>query len=341
MPAREPFITVATTVKNSLPTLRACLESFLALDYPKDRFEIVVVDAFSTDGTWPLLQEYAARTTAPAFRVAQRAGQIGAGRNACLELAKGKFLAVTDGDMVVPPGWLKALVAGFSLGAGIGAVGGPNNMLTENLGAKTVACIPVHGPTLDEVRLFGGNRYRQAFVSRADWYTNVTRNTLFRVDALHRIGGWNAELHSAEDPEVNVRLHRAGYATAYVPEAVVYHQHRDSLRAFYLQQRHYAWGHGNTNRTAAHMFRPKQLLPFAALLAVLILAAAAPFRPMATPALAAVLGLGAAYLVLYAVKCALVRRDRRLLATVPLYVLAWQAAWAIHYPRGLAGRPEW
>lgn len=340
-PEATPFVTVATTVKNAAATLRPCLDSFLALDHPKDRYEVVVVDAFSTDGTWEILQEYAARSTAPEIRIAERAGEIGAGRNACLELARGAYMAVTDGDMVVPPGWLRNLLRGFTLAPDVGAVGGPNNMLVDNLGAKTVSCIPVHGPTQDEVRLISRNRYHRPFVSKTDWYTNVTRNTMYRTDALRRIGGWKEDLHSTEDPEVNERLHRAGYATAYAPEAVVYHHHRDTPRAFYRQQRHYAWGHGNTNRKTPYMFRWKQLAPAAALACIVGSAAATLAVPGAAPLPLAIVAAGAFYVLAYAAKCAVVKRDPRLVATIPAYFLAWQWAWAWHYPRGLLGRPEW
>ncbi len=54
-----PLISIFTNVKNGAKTIRRCLDSVLALDYPN--FEHVIQDGASTDGTLEILQEYAAK----------------------------------------------------------------------------------------------------------------------------------------------------------------------------------------------------------------------------------------------------------------------------------------
>lgn len=334
----EPFVSVVITVLNAAPYLGRCLDSLLALDYPKDRYEVIIVDARSKDRTQDIVREYALRTRGrPEVRLFEKPGSIGTGRNEGVRHARGEFIAVTDGDMAVSPQWLRELLAGFALAEQVGATGGPNNTATADLASKTVACIPVHGPTLDEVPLLGRNRYRHPFVSSTDWYTNVTRNSMYRTEVLRQVGAFAEELISTEDPELNARIHQAGWKTAYNPKAIVYHHHRNSLASFYKQMRHYAYGHADTTKKKPYMRRPKQFLPGMALAMALLLAALGVAWPPAWLLLAAAF-LGAGLVLLwYGLKCALAHRDARLLLSAPVYFAAWQLAWAIHYPRRLLG----
>ena len=332
----EPFVSVVITVYNAERYLARCLEALLVLDYPKDKYEVVVVDARSKDRTQDILRDFAARAAGkPEIRLFEKPGSIGTGRNEGVKHARGAFVAVTDGDLSASPRWLHELLKGFGLAERLGAVGGPNNTATQDLASKSVACIPVHGPTLDEVPLLGPNRYTQPFVSESDWYTNVTRNSMYRREALLQVGAFAEELISTEDPELNERLHRAGWKTAYTPAAVVYHFHRSTLGAFYRQQRHYAYGHADTTVKRPYMRRPKQFLPAAALATAVLLALLGFALPVAWAALGLGLLAAALGLLSYGAKCARQHRDVRLLLSAPVFFLAWQLAWAIHYPRRL------
>ncbi|MBI4392813.1 MAG: glycosyltransferase [Euryarchaeota archaeon] len=333
----EPFVSVVITVKNAGATIRRCMDSLLAMDYPRDLYEIIVVDAFSTDGTWETLQEYAKRTQAPEIRTLQKIGTIGVGRNEGIRNAKGTFVAITDADMEVSRDWVRELLRGFTWGEGIAAVGGPNNTATRGLTVRTVSCLPVHGPTLDEVHLLRPNRYRKKFVSGENIYTNVTRNSMFRREALLAVGLFDEELVVTEDPELNRRLLNAGHKAAYNPAAVVLHHHRDSLPAFYLQQARYAYWQAVANRKQPKMAGVKQWLPAVAAITFLVLLAGAYVSDAAALALAGVIVLVVAFLLAYAAKCAIVKRNIVLMLTIPVFYLAWQLAWAINFPAGVLG----
>ncbi len=156
--AEEPFIGVGVTVLDAEVTIARCLDSLLGLDYPDDRYEVVVVDALSTDRTPDVLREYASRTEGrPRIRLLSKAGTIGAGRNEGIRHSRRECIGVTDGDAIVDPRWLLGV---------------------------------------------------------------------YRGEAITEVGGDAEELLTAEDPELNHRLHLAGWKAAYDPEAVVYHVHR-------------------------------------------------------------------------------------------------------------------
>src|SRR3989344_7503795 len=104
---KQPKVSVGITVKNSVDTIFECIESIMKSSYPI--YEIVVVDAFSTDGTWEILKSFGKRV-----RALQKKGNVSVGRNEIIKKAKGELIAFTDADCVVERFWLERLVYGFS-----------------------------------------------------------------------------------------------------------------------------------------------------------------------------------------------------------------------------------
>ena len=83
---RQPKVSVGITVKNSAGTIFECIESIMKSSYPI--YEIVVVDAFSTDGTWEILKSFGKRV-----RALQKKGNVSVGRNEIIKKAKAILLA--------------------------------------------------------------------------------------------------------------------------------------------------------------------------------------------------------------------------------------------------------
>lgn len=84
---------------NRRDVLKRCLESLFNQDYPKDRYEIIVVDDGSQDGTEKMVQCLSGLRF---FRHPERLGQSKA-RNLGLREAKGEIIIFIDSDIIVPP----------------------------------------------------------------------------------------------------------------------------------------------------------------------------------------------------------------------------------------------
>src|SRR4029450_1606055 len=112
-----PSFTVVVPVRNGEATIRACIESLVAQQYPADRFDIIVVDNGSTAGT--------AQIVAPYPLTVVQCDTLGPSpaRNAGVWHARGEIVAFTDADCVADTGWIAALARAFSEEA-IGAAGG-------------------------------------------------------------------------------------------------------------------------------------------------------------------------------------------------------------------------
>ncbi len=112
----SPLVTIAIPTYNRCGTLGAAIDSALAQAF--DRFEVLVCDNASTDGTAALLAGYAD----PRLRVVSQPRNIGlvGNWNACLAQARGDFLLVLSDDDRLVPTALQDLTAAFGLAPGQG-----------------------------------------------------------------------------------------------------------------------------------------------------------------------------------------------------------------------------
>jgi cellulose synthase/poly-beta-1,6-N-acetylglucosamine synthase-like glycosyltransferase len=115
-----PTVTVLLPVHDGAPWLRSKLESILALDYPRDLLQIVVISDGSADATDDIVREFAPHGV-ELLRI-ERGGKARA-LNAGLERASGEILFYTDVRQTLDPGGLRHLVAYFA-DASVGVVSG-------------------------------------------------------------------------------------------------------------------------------------------------------------------------------------------------------------------------
>lgn len=129
-----PFVTVIIPARDEEASIGACVDSVLACDYPEDRFEVIVVDDLSEDATPQIVRRIAASLAplAPAGDIAddepplERLRLLQMPENLertqahkkraitkAIDHASGEIILTTDGDCVVPRGWIKDMAAAF------------------------------------------------------------------------------------------------------------------------------------------------------------------------------------------------------------------------------------
>jgi cellulose synthase/poly-beta-1,6-N-acetylglucosamine synthase-like glycosyltransferase len=106
-----PFITITVPAYNEEAQIRETLESLLALDYPPQRRQIVVVSDASTDRTDDIVREYAGRGV-ELVSMPQRMGKTAA-ENAARKHLRGEIVVNTDASIRITPEALKPLIARF------------------------------------------------------------------------------------------------------------------------------------------------------------------------------------------------------------------------------------
>ncbi|HEX2613299.1 MAG TPA: glycosyltransferase [Fibrobacteria bacterium] len=119
-----PVVTVLVAARDEEANLPRTLDALLAQDWPRDKLQVVVADDRSTDGTAAVLADYVARHPGlvEAVTVTELPPGMSPKKNALargLDAARGEWIAVTDADCVMGPGWLAALAAEFGGNTGM------------------------------------------------------------------------------------------------------------------------------------------------------------------------------------------------------------------------------
>jgi GT2 family glycosyltransferase len=213
-----PRVSVIVCSLNGARTLRDCLKGLRRLEYPNH--EVIVVDDGSTDETVTITREFG-------FPVISTSNMgLSSARNTGMRAATGDIVAYLDDDAYPDPHWLHYLAATFQSTDCVG-VGGPN---LPPSGDGTIAdCVanspggPVHVLISDEL---------------AEHIPGC--NMAFRKDALEAIGGFDPQFRVAgDDVDVCWRLQERGWTLGFSPSAVVWHHRRNSVVAYWRQQRGY------------------------------------------------------------------------------------------------------
>jgi cellulose synthase/poly-beta-1,6-N-acetylglucosamine synthase-like glycosyltransferase len=110
--AEWPLISITAPAYNEEAQIRGLLESLLALDYPAERRQILIISDASTDRTDEIVAEYADRGV-ELLRMPQRSGKTAA-ENAARARLRGEIIVNTDASIRIDPGALKPLVARFA-----------------------------------------------------------------------------------------------------------------------------------------------------------------------------------------------------------------------------------
>lgn len=127
----EPTVTIVVAVYNEERTIRRRLGNLLALDYPRDRLEILVVSDGSTDATAALAEEYVAQGVAVLARD-RRQGKPSA-LNEAVPKSHGEIVVFADARQSFASGALRALVTHFA-DPHVGAVSGELVLVAEGKG---------------------------------------------------------------------------------------------------------------------------------------------------------------------------------------------------------------
>ena len=220
------FISVLIATRNRKALLLQTLTELARQTWPRDRFEIVVADNNSTDGTRAAVEELASRTDAPEIRylfVAQPGKSFAV--NAAMAAATGDLLALTDDDVRPSARWLERLASAVNA-TGADFAAGRIIPAWEGTAPAWLS------PALYGVLAIADNgSFRQPIARGVNEHIMpIGANMAIRSIVLERVGGLRTDLgkldgsmRTGEDHEFFLRLLHAGCRGVYEPDAVVAH----------------------------------------------------------------------------------------------------------------------
>lgn len=226
---RAPRVSVVLPTYNRPTSLHACLASLAAQDFPRDDYEVIVVDDGSRESLTTVVDQFVGTMSVRLLQ--QRNAGPASARNAGAAAARGALLAFIDDDCAATPHWISTLVRHASEYEHAAIGGFVENALRRNAYASASQLLVDY--------LYG---YYDHDEVQGRFF--VTSNVAFPKDAFLALGGFDTSfpLAAAEDRELCERWREAGYPLHFASDAVVQHAHRLTFRRFCRQ--HFTYGRG-------------------------------------------------------------------------------------------------
>ncbi len=241
-------VSMITTVRNEVASILALLESYR--QQTKHASEFIIVDGGSTDGTIEAITGYAAShpklniclVTAPECSPAHTLAPIARARNLAIQKTSHEIIAVTDAGCVLHPDWLVNITAPLNHAD---IVAGWYQYNVKSPFQSRYACLMEPNPkTINPKTVLPSSR-----------------SIAFKKSCWRAIGGYPELSYSGEDTFFDIKLHRAGYAFAFEPMALVYWTPPQTFTEAIKKHRWYSYGDGQLHlRKFLHFSRMLCLL---------------------------------------------------------------------------------
>jgi glycosyltransferase involved in cell wall biosynthesis len=245
-------LSVIVPCYNRLDELEELFPTLEVQTLAPSKFEIIVVDDGSSDGTEDFVLDYIAKTELEMSYFRQQNKGPGAARNLGLENAVGDFFIFVDSDVLTPPHWLETIYREVNAQK-LDAFGGPD-MAHESF-SSTLKAIDY---AMTSFITTGGLRGRKG--KKLAKFFPRSFNMGLSKKIYDKIGGFGGLRHG-QDIEYSNRIIQSGAKVGYIHDAHVYHKRRTSIRKFFKQV--FNWGVARINlyKLDSNMLEPLHAFP--------------------------------------------------------------------------------
>ncbi|WP_342563517.1 glycosyltransferase [Paenibacillus sp. FSL R7-0345] len=233
-----PFVTIMVPAHNEGVVISKTVESLLALDYPHDRYEIIVINDNSSDNSAVLLGNIQNRYPGRNLLIINTDSVTGGkGKSNALNIgftrSRGELIAIYDADNTPERTALKYLVAEIVSDQRLGAVIG--KFRTRNRDASLLTRF-INIETLSFQWMAQAGRWKLFKLC-----TIPGTNFIMRRSIVEAIGGWDVKA-IAEDTEISFRIYMMGYRIKFQPKSVTWEQEPQTVKVWFKQRTRWAKG---------------------------------------------------------------------------------------------------
>lgn len=260
--AKAPFVTIQIPTYNELAALN-CADKCLDMDYPKDKYEIIIGDDSNDPEVSKRIDEFAARHKGM-VKVTRRGANIGfkpGNLNHMLKYTDGEIIVVFDSDFLPDTNFLKRIVSPFQKDEKIGGVQVRWKFINMHQNAYSL---------LGSLIVVGFHQVYLPFMKKIGGVSFLCGSAeAVRKDLLVRLGGWKSG-SLTEDIEYSIRLINAGYRIHYLEDLECFCEAPFTAKDLFKQQMR--WSFGVTKSLVTHFpaystnrrlkVKDKVLIPF-------------------------------------------------------------------------------
>ena len=231
----EPFISVIMPVRNESASILRTLKPLLAQNYDPARYEVLVVDGESTDGTPQLVRELETKHANLKLLINPRR-LSSAARNIGIREARGDLLVIVDGHSDVETGdYLRELAASFER-SGADCLGRPQPLDVSGASPLQQAIAAARASWL------GHHPASHIYSDKERKVPPQSVAVAYRRSVFEKVGLFDETFDACEDVEFNHRVDKAGLTCVLSPNIRVRYHPRSSLRGLFRQMARYGRG---------------------------------------------------------------------------------------------------
>lgn len=223
----EPFVSIVIPTRNEEKYIGQCLESLARQTYPKEKFEVILIDGQSIDRTLEIVRDFKGKINLRIFENPQVRHVFALNRG--IKEAKGDYLVIISGHSFVEKNFLEKNVETYfrikKNEPNLAGVGGSLTTVYENTFAMLVS-------SLFASPFSGASSF---WHSQKHHFAKTVAFGFYDKRILEKIGFFDEDMIKGQDFEINLRLTKKGYKLFYNPEIKPCYVARNTFSRFLTQ----------------------------------------------------------------------------------------------------------
>jgi glycosyltransferase involved in cell wall biosynthesis len=333
-----PYVSIIIPCYNEVDYIGSCLNSILENDYPKDKFEIIVIDGISNDGTREILSGFQKNNSQISVLDNQKKEQQFA-LNIGIQNARGEIIIRMDGHSTYKFNYISECIYALQ------------HYKADNVGGRWVV-VPRDDSLIGHAichavsSFFGvGNAYYRLnslkekgrpVLTKPRWEINVAYFCC-RKEIFEKIGLFNENLDRSEDIDFRSRLKEGGFKTLFVPEI----ECRYFMRTNYISFLKHMYSNGfwvinPLNYTERVSFSFRHIVPFLFIFLNMLVMIMATFSSFFSGVLIVTIAVYMSANLYYSFRISKREKDRRFIIVLPFIFISLHIFYGLGSLTGIA-----
>jgi glycosyltransferase involved in cell wall biosynthesis len=226
---KKPTVTIGLVAKNAQHTVGQAIESIMEQYFPHELMELIIVDGYSKDATFSIIQDYVSKIDIKSRIFREKEG-LGKARQIIVENANGDYIVWVDADMILPKDHVRKQVAFMQTNPKV-----------------AIACARFYGlPDKDLLVVLQNLEWVAInYINKSKTNTSlaVCGGAIYRTEAIRQAGGFNTEIIGAgEDEELEWKVSSLGWEVRKGTDAHYFEKRKKGWKAIWNQFFWYGYG---------------------------------------------------------------------------------------------------